>query len=344
MTGKQLPDWELIYVIARKTATAEEQARWSAWVQLHPEQAGLPDYIRELEPAQKDIHSPFYAKEAYEKLYPRLREGKRSSFPVTGARIRPLRSAIARMTAAAAILAGILFFGWQIFHRSPRSLALKVIKIPNGARRQLLLPDSSVLWVNAGSTVSIPQEWSDSSREIELEGEGFFDIRSDPQRPFLVHVRNATVKVLGTSFNIHAYPSEPVAVAVATGRVLLRSETSGHGQILARNEKAVLDPADGNIHSSNDSADTWSQWIKGGLQFRDSPLQEAIHALERHYNIRLELTGESRGLYCTAKYEADESLENVLKSLQAVYNFHITRVPGHYKLTLPPAHNRTLIH
>ena len=348
MTG-QLPDWELIYAIARKTATPEEQARWSAWLQEHPEQAALPDYIAALESIQQDTRSPFYAQDAYEKLYPRLQERKRSFSFITGTRIRSFRSAYTRIAAIAAILAGIFFFAWLLFHRSSPGLhsiaaAQQIIRIPNGARRQLLLPDSSLLWVNAGSTVTVPVQWSDSSREITLEGEGFFEIKADPKRPFLVHTHAATVKVLGTSFNIHAYPLEPVAVTVATGKVLFRSETSGSQQFLARNERAILDPGNGKIHMTTDSTDTWSQWINGGLQFRDSPLQEVIHALERRYNASLELAGEGKGLYCTAKYGRDESLENVLKSLQAVYNFHISRVSGHYQLTLPSGHGRTLIH
>ncbi|MES1249210.1 MAG: FecR domain-containing protein [Chitinophaga rupis] len=347
MTKGPFPEWELIYAIARKTATAEEQARWSAWLQLHPDQAALPEYIMELE--AEEPHSPFYAKDAYEQLYPRLQERRYPVSPEAGGRLRPLLSLYRKIAAVAAIAAGLVFFAWsalRVSSRGPRLpvVAQKMIRVPNGARRQLLLPDSSLLWINAGSVVTIPAQWSDTAREITLEGEGFFEIKPDSRRPFFVHTHNAVIKVLGTSFNIHAYPYEPVAVTVATGKVLLRSTTSGAERILIKNERAILDLDSNNFHVSDSNADVWLQWIKGRLQFRDSPLREVMRTLERHYNTTLELRGDSRELYCTARYEADASLENILKSLQAVYNFHITRVSDHYRLTLPSGHNRVLSH
>jgi transmembrane sensor len=330
MNERHSPDWPLIQAIARQTATPEEQARWQEYIRQYPDEAGLPDFVRETESLQQDPLSPFYAREAFEQLRTRLKT-----------RERPGLSRIIRITAVAATIGGLLFFVSQFFHgvRHEQPIAVfRTYTVPNGSRQLFILPDSSKLWVNAGSTVRIPAAWSDSSRDIDLEGEGFFDVRPDTRRPFLVHTPLASVRVLGTSFDVHAYPLEAAAVTVVTGKVLVRSGISGEQRVVSLGNRAILGRDGHGIEMAPTSSADYMQWTMGRIQFNDCPLAEAIGDLERRFNIRIEISGDSRGLYCTGKYSPDETAENILKSLGDVYNYRLTGTAGRYQIHLPHRH------
>ena len=89
-----------------------------------------------------------------------------------------------------------------------------------GVKSTIELADGSKIWLNADSKVQYPALFNGSTREVYLNGEAFFDIAKNPSKPFIIHLSNGTVRVLGTSFNIKAYDNEPVVeTSVATGKV-----------------------------------------------------------------------------------------------------------------------------
>lgn len=332
MNEQHIPDWSLIHAIARQTASPEELARWQEYIRRYPAEAGLPDFVRETEALQQDRRSPYYAQEAYVQVRERLsKQHQRGLYRIM------------RITAIAASIGALLFFIHQLSQPVKKSEPIAVVqthRVPNGSRQLFILPDSSKLWVNAGSTVRIPTAWSNSSRDIELEGEGFFDVRPDNRRPFLVHTSIASVRVLGTSFDVHAYPREAAAVTVVTGKVLLRSGVSGEQQVIVRGGRAVLGRDGRGIDMTSTTSDDYRQWTTGRIQFKACPFSEAISDLERHFNIRIDVDGDSHELYCTGKYDPDEPVENILKSLEAVYKFNLRGTAGHYRIQLPRRHSK----
>ncbi|MRG44249.1 DUF4974 domain-containing protein [Chitinophaga sp. SYP-B3965] len=304
-------DWSLIHKIMDGNATQGETAKWEALTKQQAEYAALIPWLRRVQAEQQDTTSPYYAMDAWQDF--------RTKLPVKQRTIRLWPKA-----AIAAAIALLISAGWWLYPSATKTIAAQVTyTVPNGQRKLITLPDSTQIWINAGSSI----KWKeDSIREVYLEGEGFFDVRKDPSRPFIVHTPEATIRVLGTSFNIEAY--HQVAVTVATGKVQFSSK-GGQSVTLTQNQRAVWMSETGEFQTIQTDASSYSEWRKGILQFRDEPLLNVIGTLERRFNIPMKVIGTiGEDQYCTARFAANEPLENILESMRHIYGLTITKKEG----------------
>lgn len=301
MSKEKELDWDLIHKILEGTATQEEEASYAA----------LIPWLRRVQEDQQDKNSPYYAMDAWRTFKKKL----------------PSKPGVFRLwykaAGIAAAIALIISLGWWLYPASEKpDTTLLTYTVPNGQRKLITLPDSTRIWINAGSLVKIPAE----TREIYLEGEGYFEVRENASHPFIVHTPEATIRVLGTSFNIEAYSQALVAVTVATGKVQF-SRKGGQSVTLTQNQRAVW--IAGAFQTSQADASFYNGWRQGILQFNDEPLLKVIATLERKFNIPIKVSGETgKNLYCTAKFAAGESLDNILESLHHIYGLTITKKEG----------------
>lgn len=309
-------DWGLIHKIMDGTATQGETAKWEALTRQQAAYAALIPWLHSVQAEQQDTTSPYYAMDAWQDLKMKL----------------PAKQRILHLwqkAGVAAAIALLVSLGWWLYPASSTKTqtAQVTYTVPNGQRKLVTLPDSTQIWVNAGSLIKIPAEWGkDSIREVYLEGEGFFEVRKDPSHPFIVHTPEATVRVLGTSFNIEAY--HQVAVTVATGKVQF-SSNGGQSVTLTQNQRSVWMADKGEFETTATEAGVYSVWRQGILQFRDEPLLEVIGTLERRFNIPMKVIGTmGKDQYCTARFAANESLENILESMRHIYGLTITKKEG----------------
>lgn len=313
-------DWGLINKILEGTATQQESAKWEALTRQQAAYAALIPWLRKVQANQQDTTSPYYAVDAWQHFKTKLPVRKHGVFRLWQK---------AGMAAAAIVL--IISFGWWLFPSSNYSpeKTLVTYTVPNGHRKLVTLPDSTQIWINAGSLVKMPAEWGrDSIREVWLEGEGFFEVRKDPTHPFIVHTPEATIRVLGTSFNIEAYHQAAVTVTVATGKVQF-SVSDSKSVILTKNQRSVWMEGKGEFETTATDASVYSVWRQGILQFRDEPLLNVISTLERRFNVPMKVVGTiGKDQYCTARFAADEPLANILESLRHIYKLTIIQKEG----------------
>lgn len=324
-------DWDLIHKIREGTATPDECATWEALLQQQAAYAALIPWLRRVQVEQQDTSSPFYAMDAWQHLKMRL-----PAQPVSIQQTPPITRVFrlwqkAGMAAAAVLIIGLC--GWLFLtsqHSPTKTIAtLVTYTVPHGQRKLITLPDGSQIWMNAGSLVKIPAAWNkDSIREVWLEGEGFFEVQKNPSRPFIVHTPEATVRVLGTSFNVEAYHQSPVAVTVATGKVQFSSK-HGESVTLTQNQRSVWMAGQGVFQTTLTEAFLYSGWREGILQFNDEPLLHVIATLERKFNVSMQVVGDiGANQYCTARFAAGESLDNILESMRHIYGLTITQKEG----------------
>jgi transmembrane sensor len=315
MSKENVPDWDLIGKIIAGTATKGELAKW----EKQAAHTTLIPWLRRVQEEQKDTSSPFYAMDAWQDFKTKL--------PAHPARVFRLWQKAGVAAAVALLLSLCWWLSPSLNHSSTKMMAsLVTYTVPNGQKKHITLPDSTQIWMNAGTVVKMPADWGkDSIREVWLEGEGFFEVRRNPSRSFIVHTPEATVRVLGTSFNIEAYHHIPVAVTVVTGKVRF-SAKDGQSVTLIQNQRAVLT---GEFQTTQTEAILYSEWREGILQFRDEPLLKVIGTLERRFNVPIKVTGTiGKDQYCTARFAADESLDNILESLRNIYGLTITKKEG----------------
>ncbi|MCR6718728.1 MAG: FecR family protein [Chitinophagaceae bacterium] len=134
-----------------------------------------------------------------------------------------------RIAAAIALLFALAVVGYQFFNKKDgeNSIDGLVQKLnAKGVKSTIALADGSKVWLNADSKIQYPARFTGNTREVFLNGEAFFDIEKNPEKPFIIHLTNGTIRVLGTSFNVKAYDGETIVeTSVATGKVAFIPQT-----------------------------------------------------------------------------------------------------------------------
>ncbi len=168
------------------------------------------------------------------------------------------------------------------------------LTVPRTLDYKILLPDSSIVWLNSTTVLRFPSRFADGVREVYLEGgEAYFEISRDTEAPFTVHTPQGEVRVLGTAFNINAYQPGQVLTALVSGRVAVGYQ--GQRATLSPMQQAVVTDGAPEIRIQPfDLANTVS-WREGIHYFSDAPVAELAVMLERWFDTRLVLDNDSVG-------------------------------------------------
>jgi len=187
------------------------------------------------------------------------------------------------------------------------------INAPDGARVEFFLPDSTRGWLNSGSKLKYPAVFNEK-RKVELLGEAWFDVKHMDMSEFVVSVNDMDVKVLGTQFNVSAYPEDDFTdVTLERGKVEVNGKTGIYTQILAPNEKVSFNKIANAVLLSKVDATRFSAWKEGYLVIDNESLGEVVNRLERWYNVDIEIQNETLKKYRFKATFKDEPLEEVLK-------------------------------
>lgn len=168
------------------------------------------------------------------------------------------------------------------------------VEAPSGSRTKMTLPDGTVVWLNAGSTLTYSQEFGVTGRAVSLNGEGYFEVAKKEDLPFKVSTDNVQVRVLGTKFNIRDYPTDPEAVvSLEEGWVAMSSPVNpSEEKHLKPNQRGAVDKESGRIIVESCETSDYLQWINGRLIFDGEPLPIIIKDIERCYNVHITLSNE----------------------------------------------------
>lgn len=241
-------------------------------------------------------------------------------FPVTGRR-KFLRIA---GSVAASLLIGIA--GWYAYDHI-QSTTLQTISTL-AEIQEITLPDQSVVTLNRYSTLRFPTRFKGDKREVQLTGEAYFDVEKDKRHPFIVKAEAIDVEVLGTRFNIEAYPSDPeIKTTLLEGSVEVSIPGENKQLILSPNESAVYDRAKQCLaHEVNQESDNEITWRNGHFQFDYLPLQEITRQLSHVFNLKIEITDPAlRSFRIRANFSNGESLEEILSLLKGAAHFNYTK-------------------
>lgn len=160
------------------------------------------------------------------------------------------------------------------------------------SKPQLTLPDGTIVTLNHGSKLTYPKKFKGETRIVNLQGEAFFDVTPNKEKPFIIQTKNASVKVLGTSFNVYAYKNEnTVEVTVETGKVELINGDSNKPEkvVLLPGDKGALDKSTGELHKFLAQKTNSLSWITHDIIFDVTKLSEVISTLEHVYSLNIEL-------------------------------------------------------
>ena len=192
------------------------------------------------------------------------------------------------------------------------------IKTNAGMTTSVLLPDSTVVHLNSESSLRYPTFFAGDVRQVELNGEAYFDVTQHPRKRFIVSTpHHSQVEVYGTSFNVEAYGNEtPISTTLIEGSVgFIYKNSKGKFQksMLSPRQKLVYSPQTGDIKCYATSGESEISWKDGKLIFNDTPLEEVLHMLGKRFNVEFVLSNKGlKGCSFTGTF-THQRLERIME-------------------------------
>ena len=233
---------------------------------------------------------------------------------------------------AAAVVAGLLVLGgvlsYGLFRKNTSAPAVALVEKQNakGVKSTIALPDGSTIWLNADSKLSYPLAFNDKTREVYLRGEAFFDIQKNPGKPFIIHLANGTIRVLGTSFNVRAYDDEDqVETSVSTGKVAFIPKNPPRDRpdtvFLKPDEKVSYRFRSGELVTQATRSSDDKAWIESRLIFKAMNLEDIGRELERNFGKKVVFRSPAPRQYRLTGSFHNNSLEEIMFYLSKTKDF-----------------------
>lgn len=302
---------------------------WEKWIGEHPEAAA------DIAEAKK-IFAILNANQGnLQEQAAHLRDGMdRSSLLKEALEIPSPKNKTRYISIAATLLVllGLTLFWKYTTNKNAIPELAATIQSGEEPRKTLVLADGSVLTMRNNSTISLSEGFGTKNRVLTLSGEAFFDVKPDPAHPFIVHTKDVSIEVLGTVFNVSAYPENVYTeTALFRGKVSVTSKTDpDRTTILTPNQKLVVyagkvrdtalkvrslavDPQD---HKAKEIA-----WVRNRLKIQDESLEQIAIRLQQWYGIRILITDEEVKKYSYSGTFESETVVKALEALQLSYPF-----------------------
>ncbi len=226
----------------------------------------------------------------------------------------PLWHWMYRVAAALVVMVGIAYF---MINRQEETSTLNFIEqVADSGPRTINLPDGSVITLKQGSKIIFDENFDQSTRHIQLEGEAFFEVARDEERPFIINTAFSKTEVLGTSFSI-VESEEATILNVVSGKVSFSSKDEQI--ILTKGDRGTLSSSGQLIKSTNTDLNFLS-WKTGQLFFENASLETVLRALEEHFDVQFQFTGNDATI--TTQFN-NQSLEEVLDILSGTLDIEI---------------------
>jgi ferric-dicitrate binding protein FerR (iron transport regulator) len=219
------------------------------------------------------------------------------------------------MRIAAMLIPFIVVAGLAYFLTSRLSVRNITVQSAVNQRMQAILPDGSTVWLNAGSQLNYTSEFGKKLREVSLKGEAFFSVQPDAQHPFIVRANEVQIRVLGTRFNLLAYPDEnTIETTLESGKIEYSDQHNPPIDIIP-GQQVVFTPSDKKVIIREVDSDHYISWHNNQLKFRNDSLGFVLRKMEHWYGCRFSVKDKDLlSLHFTATIQ-NESIEEVLDLL-----------------------------
>ena len=309
-TAKQKMDDLSLYRFLQNQASEDEIVAVLDWLDADPANRTYFDELDHILNAAR-IHRPDE------------RKLRRRSFPS----LRRIGTWSLRIAAVLCVCVGAGYFAaTSTFERkaSDQSLSLYV---PNGERINITLADGTTVWLNSGTTLEYPALFSRGERRVKVSGEAMFDVKSDPQHPFVVETFACDVRVLGTKFNVEADEEKGVFTAdLLRGKVQVCNRTDKNDRITMEPDQTVRFE-NGKLRLQRQEHADRLLWTDGILSITGMTFEEVMDKFERCYDIKVEILRDDlpRIEFQRCKFRISEGLDHALAVLQHAADFRYER-------------------
>ena len=332
---------EIIIRYFRQDVTEDDVRLLDAWLEERPENKAL---FFELKALDDYSHKSPLLRESvketgWQKMKARILESEKETVrsetpkePVTQWR----KWLIILKYASIIILA--ISAGWGIseFSRNPASsspakdIVYNEIYVEKGGRANtVILSDGTKVVLNAATRLRYPTSFNGKDRKVYLDGEAYFEVTKNEDKPFIVKLKKQDITVLGTSFNVEAYEAENYSiVSLLSGRIALDAFNES-GEPMSRmflkpDQKAYSDNQSGSVSIQNIEASLSSAWVYGMYKFKDEPLSAIFKRLENYYGVKIHLSSDKlKQVKYTGSFSLDQDIREVLRIIDYEKQLHV---------------------
>jgi ferric-dicitrate binding protein FerR (iron transport regulator) len=192
---------------------------------------------------------------------------------------------------------------------------INTLATPAGGKFSVVLSDGSKVWLNAASSIKFPAAFAKDSRRVEIKGEAYFEIEKDKQRPFYVVNGSSEIKVLGTHFNVMAYPDEyRSALTLLEGSV--QFSKGGHSELLKPGKQILYTESSSETKQVSANIEEVMAWKNDLFVFNNTNIDEIMKELTRWYDVKLKYEGEKPDISFTGVIPRNSNVSTVLKALE----------------------------
>ncbi|RIH63217.1 DUF4974 domain-containing protein [Mariniphaga sediminis] len=208
---------------------------------------------------------------------------------------------------------------------------MNTLVIPYGNRSVVILGDGTKVWLNAGSRLIYPSRFVDNTREVFLVGEAFFDVQENEKQPFVVKTSDVKVQVLGTRFNVSAYPEDySVQTVLAEGSVEIKRVNATlfeKGIRLSPGYLAYFNKKNQETRTQQVNVEHYTLWTEGLFSFSNTDLNRIVKKLERYYNIRFQFDDPFKGvIQVSGKLDVTKERVEVFEYLEKLTGLKIIQI------------------
>jgi ferric-dicitrate binding protein FerR (iron transport regulator) len=204
---------------------------------------------------------------------------------------------------------------------APKAVIYNELVTPRGGGYKLQLADGTEVTMNAGSSLRYPVAFSDSIRQVFLEGEAYFDV-SHNGKPFIVSCESLGVRVLGTSFNVSSYPDDAeIKATLVVGKVMITTDgnpdLTSEGIILSPDDQAIFKREEQTVDVMKVNTSQFTSWIDGKFEFSNANMDEVMKRLARWYDFEYAFESDTaKDYHFTARIDNDQSISSILEMLE----------------------------
>lgn len=308
------------------TPSEENNMYWDRWLKKYPEKKPMlmkaREFVIRMQLKEEALHDEVQLTDPeVDEILNSIIDHSQMTRPHRNFMIYGQWKRIAAILALICTISLLIFYAQNRIENEPK-VSLVTKTNPGHERSQFQLPDGTRVHLNANSEISYPEKFSDSLRLITLSGEAYFDVVRDKERPFKVNAENVITTVLGTSFNISAYPETgKVRVALVSGKVTVqRDAPNAQSFMISPGEKIIFD--------QNIDYETISHfdellevgWKDGILAFENAGFPEFLSRLEHWYGVEFLVQGKPEDTWQIEGRFDNESLEEILKGVQFTHD------------------------
>ena len=329
--------WSIIGKNLEGNISPDEEKALNEWINSSTANKQVYFQIKELWDHKQDQTNNSQAIAAYDKLINRIKfaEGIQAQ-----SRVQRISSQVNQFIKYAAIIFFLISFSflsyYYITHESSKN-EFCTISVPKGNKSEIVLPDGSKIWLNNNSKLTYPKNFNQSVRQVELIGEGYFEIQRNVKVPFIVKTSDISIKVLGTKFNISAYPNDKfIETTLISGKVTVQSNENPEViSTLNPGESMTFDKLNNRAAIASVDTKFYTYWMKGEFVFKDERFETLAKRIERIYNV--EITFDDPALKektYTGDFKVDDNIYSILEIFKRSTSVPIEYVTDRNKITI----------